>query len=218
MKIKEGLGIRHRARPYMTAIFPSMLTKKIIIDKNGHKRTVYVRIELPEKKDGKVKKEPWDSSSEKAKTLKVEDFGTPDEVRKMAKMPKTAKTKKEAIMILKKIALTGKLMSKMGIVVSLSGKSIEKIVSEQALHQSFTPMAHWQAVANIDILFSSAIEPWDFELNPNKNNENLKNRRYFYAPMEYGGRILPVKFTVKEYKQEGVDKRLYSIEAINVDL
>lgn len=170
------------------------------------------------KKDEKVRKEPWDSSSEKARTLKIEDFGTPHEVWKMAQMQRTAKTKKEAIMILKEIALTEKLMNKTGVVVSLSGKSIEKIVSDQALHQSFTPMVHWQAVANIDILFSNAIEPWDFDLNPNKNNENLKNRRYFYAPMEYDGRILPVKFTVKEYKQEGIDNRLYSLEAINVDL
>jgi len=162
--------------------------------------------------------EPWDSSTEKAKTLKIEDFGTPDEVREMAKMPRTAKTKKEAVTMLKKIASTGKLVSKTGVTVSLSGKSIEKIVSDQALHQSFAPMAHWQAAVNIDKLFSSAIEPWNFELNPNKNNESLKNRRYFYAPMEYSGRIFPVKFTVKEYKQEGLDKRLYSIEAINVDL
>jgi hypothetical protein len=38
------------------------------------------------KKVKKVKKESWDSSSEKAKTLKIEDFGTPDEVMEMAKM------------------------------------------------------------------------------------------------------------------------------------
>jgi hypothetical protein len=165
-----------------------------------------------------VEKEHWDSSDDKAKTLKIENFGTPDEVREMAKMIRTAKTKKAGITILKEIALTGKLINKTGVAVLLSGKSIEKIVSDQALHQSFNPMAHWQAVANIDKLFLHAIEPWEFELNPNKNNENLKNRRYFYAPMEYEERILPVKFTVKEYKQEGIGKRLYSIEAINVEL
>ena len=163
-------------------------------------------------------KQPWDSSSEKAKELKISDFGTPDEVREMAQMPRTVKNREETVAILKQIAKNGNLTSKSGIVASLSGKSIDKIVSEQALHQSFSNMAHWQAVGNIDKLFSNAIEPWKFELDPQKNNENLENRRYLYAPMEYRGCILPIKFTVKEYKQKGINKRLYSVEAINVDI
>ena len=145
-------------------------------------------------------------------------FGIPEEVREMAKVPRTAKTKEETITILKNIASTGDFTSKSGVVVSLSGKAIEKIVSDQALHQSFNALAHWQAAANVDKLFSNAVEPWEFELNPQKNNENLKGRRYLYAPMEYNGIILPVKITVKEYKQEGAKNRLYSIEAINADL
>jgi hypothetical protein len=56
------------------------------------------------------------------------------------------------------------------------------------------------------------------ELNPQKNNEHLNARLYLFAPMEYKGRIIPIKFTVKEYKQKGTNKRLYSIEAINVTL
>jgi len=168
--------------------------------------------------DGDVEKEPWDSSSEKAKTLKIDDFGTPEEVRVMAEMPRTATTKKEATAILKKIRSTGSLASKSGVMVSLSGKSIEKVVNDPAIHQSFSTMAHWQAAANVDKLFANAIEPWMYELNPDKNNENLKDRRYFYAPMEYDGCIVPVKITVKEYKQEGMNKRLYSVEAIDMNL
>ena len=163
-------------------------------------------------------KELWDSSSEKAKELKISDFGTTEEVLDMAKIPRMAETKNETIAILKKIATTGDFTSRSGIVVSLSGKSIEKIVSDQAIHKSFDVQAHWQAAANIDKLFSNAIEPWKFKLNPEKNNENLKDRRYLYTPMEYKGRILPVKLTVKEYKQEGVNNRLYSLEVIDVDL
>ena len=113
-------------------------------------------------------------------------------------MPRTAKTREEATAILKDIAKNGKLTSKKGVVVSLSGKSIEKVVSEKPLHQSFDVMAHWLAVANIDKLFSNAIEPWKFELNQQKNNDHLKDRRYLFAPMECKGRIVPIKFTVKE--------------------
>jgi hypothetical protein len=61
-------------------------------------------------------------------------------------------------------------------------------------------------------------EPWRFELNPNKNNDDLTNRRYLYAPIEFDNKIIPVKITVKEYKDKNLGKRLYSVEAINVDL
>ncbi|MDR1249371.1 MAG: hypothetical protein LBK63_08730 [Treponema sp.] len=41
-------------------------------------------------------KEPWDSSSTKAKTLKMADFGMPQDIINMAAMPTLAKTKDEA--------------------------------------------------------------------------------------------------------------------------
>ena len=200
----------------MWAYFIAKRLIRYITGNNGRWEKAYVKISLD--KDRGLEKEPWDSSSEKAKNLKLEDFGAPDEIREKVQMPRIAKNRKEAVEILKKIAKDGKLTSRSGIIASLSGKSIDEIVSGQALHQSFDNMAHWLAAANADKLFSNAIEPWKFELAPQKNNENLKNRRYLYSPMEYRGRILPVKFTVKEYKHEKLDKRLYSIEAINFDL
>ncbi|MDR1931457.1 MAG: hypothetical protein LBQ57_01415 [Spirochaetales bacterium] len=123
-------------------------------------------------------KEPWDSSNKKAKELKISDFGTPEEVREMAKPIRTAKDRGDAAKILKEIAQKGELTSKSGIGASLSGKSVDKIMSGQAIRQSFIQNAHWQAAANVDKLFSNAIEPWEFELDPDKNNENLKNRRF----------------------------------------
>ena len=89
-----------------------------------------------------------------------------------------------------------------------------KLVSSVAVHSSFSPEAHYLAAANIDKFFSNAIEPWLFELNPNKNNEGLKSRRYLFAPMEYQGRIVIIKITVKEYHTE--ENKLYSIEALDL--
>ena len=165
-----------------------------------------------------MKKEPWNSSSEKAKSLTIDDFGLPADVLKMAKMPRTANSRAEAVKILKQIAGDGNLTSKSGLVASLSGKSIDKIVSERTLHRSFETAAHWLAAANLDKLFSNAIEPWKFELNPKKDNINLKDRLYLFAPMEYKDLILPVKITLKKFKQEGLNNRIYSIETVNVDL
>jgi hypothetical protein len=164
------------------------------------------------------RKEYWDSSDEKAKELTLSMFGSPEEVREISKPIRTANDREEATKILKEIAQKGELTSKSGIVAALSGKSVGKIMSGQASQQSFNQKAHWQAAANIDKLFNNAIEPWKFELDPRKNNENLKDRRYLYAPMEYEDVILPVKFTVKEFKQQGIGKRIYSLEAIAVKI
>jgi hypothetical protein len=46
----------------------------------------------------------------------------------------------------------------------------------------------------------------------------LAVRRYLYAPLEFDEKIIPVKITVKEYKDESLGKRLYSAEAINVEI
>jgi len=167
------------------------------------------------KKDRVVKKEPWDSSSEKAKTLKIDDFGTPDEVRKMAKPIRTASNRREATEILKEIIKHSPYTSKSGLTARVPGKIIGKMVSSEAVNASFLPEAHYLAVANIDRLFSNAIEPWFFELNPNKNNDGLKARRYLFAPMDFNERIVVVKFTVKEYINSELGKKMYSIEAID---
>jgi len=162
-----------------------------------------------------VKKEPWDSSSEKAKTLKIENFGVPDEVRRMARPIRAASNRREATEILKKIIKHSPYTSKSGLIARIPGKIIGKMVSSEAVNASFLPEAHYLAVTNIDKLFSNAIEPWFFELNPNKNNDGLKARRYLFAPMNFHERIVLVKFTVKEYINSELGKKMYSIEVID---
>jgi hypothetical protein len=92
------------------------------------------------------------------------------------------------------------------------------LLSGAALDKSFDFHAHLWAAANIDKLFSNAIEPWKFEPNPYKNNDSLQEVMRFYAPMEYGGRIIISKITVKEMKNPKDGKRIYSIRAIDVTL
>ena len=165
-----------------------------------------------------MKKEPWDSSSEKAKELKISDFGTPEEVREMAKPLRVAANRQEATEILKEIASQGALTNKKGLTATLSSDSRGKIVSSKALNTSSGQKAHFLAVANLDRLFFNSIEPWKFELNPNKNNDDLQERRYLYAPLEFDNKIIPVKMTVKVYKDIDLGKRLYSLEAIDVEI
>jgi hypothetical protein len=164
-----------------------------------------------------VIKEPWDSSSEKAKKLKVGDFGTLGDVREMAKPARTAGNRLEATKILKEIVKAMPVLtSRSGTKARIISKSIGKLVSSKAERASFSKEAHYLAVANLDKLFTNSIEPWKFELSPNKNNQGLKERKFLYAPFEFSGDIFIVKFTVKSYQEKTLSDKLYSLEAMDV--
>jgi hypothetical protein len=162
--------------------------------------------------------ERWDRSREKAQELRIEQWGTLEEVKEIAAPLRQASSRRAAMEHLKEIAQTNLFTSRSGLPARLSKRSLGKIVSHAAVVSSFCPKAHYLAAANIDKLYSNAIEPWKFELNPNKDNTGLKARRYLFAPMEYNGKIAVVKITVKEYEGADLQNNLYSIEAVNVGL
>jgi hypothetical protein len=104
------------------------------------------------------------------------------------------------------------------LIATISNNNIREILSGRAVRASINLKSHLLAVANTDKLFQNAIEPWKFELNPQKHNENIQDIRRLYAPLEYDNRIVPVKFTVKEMLNPIEGKRIYSIETINVEI
>jgi len=162
--------------------------------------------------------ESWNKSRKKVQELRPEQWGTFDEVKAMAAPLRYASNRKSAMGCLKEIALYNPFISRSGLTARLSMRSLGKIVSHAAVINSYCPEVHYLAAANIDKLYSNAIEPWIFELNPNKENAGLKARRYLYAPMEYGDKIIVVKITVKEYADESLQNKLYAIEAVDMDL
>jgi hypothetical protein len=91
-------------------------------------------------------------------------------------------------------------------------------LSGPAVADSISRDAHLLSAANPDKLFTNAIESWPFELNPDKHNENVKEVHRLYAPLEYSGKVIPAKITVKEMKSETEGKRIYSIEAIDAEI
>ena len=162
--------------------------------------------------------EHWDSSRKKAQELRLEQWGTLEEVKVLATPLRQAKDRRAAMDCLKEIALKSLFTSRSGLSARLSKRSLGKLVSHAAVVSSFCPDAHYTAAANIDKIFSNAIEPWQFALNPHKDNTGLKSRRYLFAPLEFNGKITVVKITVKEYEGEDLQNKLYSIEAVGVDL
>jgi hypothetical protein len=157
------------------------------------------------------------NSTKQAHELTLDMFGTLQEVMEMAKTELEASTREEARGILLKL-VNKPLKSKTGIAATVSRKSIEKILSGKSTDKSYDLNAHFLAAANLEKLFSYAIEPFKFPLNPDKSNENYKEVKRLYALMNFKERIIPVKFTVMVMLNEKEGKRIYSLEAIDVDL
>jgi hypothetical protein len=159
------------------------------------------------------------------KSLKFKDFGTPEEIAEMAKPIRNVKNRDEAKAELKKISDSGEMTSKSGLKAILPKRNIPEIVNIKQKNIPTTPeakkkyyLAHFQAAANLDNLYKNAIEPKDFTLNPNKNNQDLKRRHYLFSPMEFEGKIFPVTITVKEFLDNIRGTKLYAIEFVDIEL
>jgi len=164
-----------------------------------------------------MKKEPWDSSDEKAKKLQIEDFGHINQVKIMASMERKCETYAHAREILS--SLVGHpLKSHSGLQAVISKKSIKKILSSKSGDDSHDSKAHLLAAGNLDKLYTNAIEPWSFQMNPDKNNDSLASVHRLFAPMEYKEQIVVVKITVKEMKNPKDGNRIYDIKALDVFL
>jgi hypothetical protein len=103
--------------------------------------------------------ERWDASREKARELRIEQWGTLEEVRAMAAPLRQAGSRRAAMGCLKEIAPNGPFTSRSGLAARLPSRSLGKIVSHAAVVGSFCPEAHYLAAANIDKLYSNAVEP-----------------------------------------------------------
>ena len=164
-----------------------------------------------------VKKEPWNSSDDAAKKLQITDFGTINHVKIMARMERKSETYAQARNILS--SLVGcPLTSRSGLQAAISKNTVEKILSSKSVDDSHDFKAHLLAAGNLDKLYTNAIEPWSFQMNPGKNNDSLISVHRLFAPMEYKERIVVVKITVKEMKNPKDGNRIYAIKSLNVFL
>jgi hypothetical protein len=162
-------------------------------------------------------KEHWDSSDNAAQELQVADFGSHNQVKIMARMERKCETYAQAREIL--FSLTGRpLTSRSGLQAVISKNSIAKILSSKSVDDSHDFKAHLLAAGNLDKLYTNAIEPWSFQMNPGKNNDSLISVHRLFAPMEYKEQIVVVKITVKEMKNPKDGNRIYAIKSLNVFL
>jgi hypothetical protein len=80
---------------------------------------------MPAKKDGTVKKEPWNSSDDLARTLQSADFGLPDQVKIIAHMNRQSEPSAQARKILSSL-IGHPMISRSGLHATISRKSIKK--------------------------------------------------------------------------------------------
>jgi len=155
------------------------------------------------------RKFPYDSSNEMAKTLKAEDWGSLDEVIKMSIMMRKANSKKEAKTILFELRNKGYLKNS-------QNSKIKPTLSRQAIKKLSN--GDLTIAVNIDQLFKHAIKPWEFELNPDKDNSDIEDRYYMFAPINKNGKLFPVKITILKHNDDEKGTRLYSGEIIEYEL
>ena len=124
--------------------------------------------------------------------------------------PKAATSYKEARDILRRE--TGKRFTnvKSGLSASLSGNSINKILSGKAVAKSVGIKQHLAAAANIVELF----EGGELRATEEGNRKGVKAAKRVFARFDLEGEKLVAKITVLEHERN--DHRIYSVEAMEV--
>jgi len=131
-------------------------------------------------------------------------------------MPRNVKSVTEAQELIRPLIDIAITNDKLGMVATLSSRTIKKLGSEKATRKSVSPALHAKAVANIDFLYKNA--EFDVVHQDYKNNRRVRQIHRLGALMfdEKNGEYIPVAITVKEFYDKG-GNRIYSIEALDVN-
>ncbi len=101
-----------------------------------------------------------------------------------------------------------------GVVATVSGNTLSKMLSKSSVDKSIAPQAHMQAVANLDTLFKHAVER--LQRQDRTGGEGIKSMRHFDVPMPFDGEMLRVKMLVKELAKEEQGNRIYTVQAVEI--
>lgn len=127
-----------------------------------------------------------------------------------AETPNIANSYDEARAVLKEEIGAPFVNRKSNISATLSGNSINKLLSGKAVGKSIGIKEHLAAVANIKPLFENG-DLLETELG---NRKGVEAARKFYTAFTFQGQELVAKITVLEYEKN--DHRIYSVEAMEV--
>lgn len=126
-----------------------------------------------------------------------------------------ATTRAEASKILS--GITDKILenSNLGIKGIVSRKSIKKIVDNTAVHKSASQQVHFEAAANIELLFANS--QTEFTHPDRDNDPNISKIHRALTPFMFEGKAYLAKITLKEMARSDQPNPIYSIESIDVE-
>jgi|GEM_PF-776523 len=104
-----------------------------------------------------------------------------------------------------------------GIVATISGESLRKMMSSAARLGSVSPQAHYQALGNIEKLFSLATLRETRAGKKEGDNDVLSAIHHFEVPMPFMDDVLRIKMMVKEFQEKEYGSRLYLINAVEIE-
>lgn len=102
-----------------------------------------------------------------------------------------------------------------GMVATVSGESLGKMMSRSAVAGSLSPQAHMLAVGNLDTLFALATKRETRAAK--KDTQAVSEIHHFDVPMPFDGDVLRVKILAKEFIQKGYGTRLYLVQAVEIE-
>ena len=102
-----------------------------------------------------------------------------------------------------------------GLVATVSGESLGKMLSKSAFARSVSPLAHMQAVANLDKLFPLSLKRQTRQ--PNEGTAVVQQMHHFEVPMPFGKEVLSVKILAKEFTDPRHGTRLYLVRAVEIE-
>ncbi|MDR2172833.1 MAG: hypothetical protein LBE32_01290 [Burkholderiales bacterium] len=104
---------------------------------------------------------------------------------------------------------------KSGMVATVSGNSIGKMLNTKAVGKSSSPETHARVVANLDVLFERAVLGWS---RPDKNSDiNIPAIHRFFTAVHTETGVHLVKLTVKEHLSGEQGNKIYSVEAVEIN-
>lgn len=104
---------------------------------------------------------------------------------------------------------------KTGMIATVSGKGLKKMLNESAVKKSENPVLHSFVVANIDKFFEQAIYGWQ---KPDRGSDpNIASIHRFFVGFRYGKESRLAKITVKEHVQKNQGNKIYTVEAIDLN-
>ena len=101
-----------------------------------------------------------------------------------------------------------------GLVATVSGESLDEMLSKKSVDRSVSPQAHMAVVANVDQLFRLATR--SIQRPSRKDPAHVESIHIFDVPVPVGAEVLRARILAKAFRDPQSGSRIYFVEAVEV--